>query len=120
MKTTSGGDGIPAKLFKILKDDTVKVLHSMCQQIWKTQQCPQDWKRLLFIPTPKKGNAKERSKYRTIALTSHTTKVMLKVLQARFQQYVNQEHPDVQAGFRQSTRTRDQIANTSWIIEKAR
>ena len=119
MKTTSGGDGIPAKLFKILKDDTVKVPHSVCQKIWKTQQCPQDWKRLLFIPIPKKRNAKDHSKYHTIALTSHTTKVMLKVLQARFQQYMNQEHPDVQAGFRQS-RTRNQIANTCWIIEKAR
>ena len=96
----SGGDGIPVELCQILKDDAVKVLHSICQQIWKTQQWPQDWKRSVFIPIPKKGNAKECSNYRTIALISHASKVMLKILQARFQQYVNREPPDVQAGFR--------------------
>jgi len=95
----SGGDGIPVELFQILKDDAMKVLHSICQQIWKTQQGPQDWKSSVFIPIPKKGNAKECSNYRTIALTSHTSKVMLKILQARLQQYVNRELPDVQAGF---------------------
>ena len=95
----SGGDGIPVELFQILKDDFVKVLHSICQQIWKTQQWPQDWKRSGFIPIPKKGNAKECSNYRTIALTSHTSKVMLTVLQARLQLYVNNELPDVQTGF---------------------
>ena len=92
----SGGDGIPAELFQILKDDVVIVLHSICQQIWKTQQWPQDWKRSVFIPIPKKGNAKECSNYRTIALISHTSKVMLKILQARLQQYMNCELPDVQ------------------------
>ena len=97
----SGGDGIPVELFQILKDDAVKVLHSICQQIWKTQQWPQDWKRAIFIPIPKKGYSKECSNYRTIALISHTSKVMLKILQARFQQYVNCELPDVQAGFRE-------------------
>ena len=96
----SGGDGIPVELFQILKDDAVKVLHSICQHIWKTQQWPQDWKMSVFIPIPKKGNAKECSNYRTIALISHATKVMLKILQARLQQYVNRELPDVQAGFR--------------------
>ena len=96
----SGGDGIPVELFQILKDDAVKVLHSICQHIWKTQQWPQDWKRSVFIPIPKKGNAKECSNYRTIALISHASKVMLKILQARLQQYVNRELPDVQAGFR--------------------
>ena len=116
----SGGDGIPVELFQILKD-AVKVLHSICQQIWKTQQWPQDWKRsVLFIPVPKKGNAKECSNYRTIALISHASKVMLKILQARLQQYVNHELPDVQAGFRKGRGTRDQIANIRWIIEKAR
>ena len=104
----------------ILKDDAVEVLHSICQQIWKTQQGPQDWKRSVFILIPKKGNAKERSNYRTVTLISHTNKVMLKILQARLQQYVNHELPDVQAGFRKSRRTRDQIANIHWIIEKAR
>ena len=93
----SGGDGIPVELFQILKDDAVKVLHSICQQIWKTQQWPQDWKRSIFIPISKKGNAKERSNYRTIALISHVSKVMLKILQARLQQYMNHELPDVQA-----------------------
>ena len=95
----SGGDGIPVELFQILKDDAVKVLHSICQQIWKTQQWPQDWKRSVFIPIPKKGNAKERSNYPTIALISHASKVMLKILQARLQQYVNRELPDVYARF---------------------
>ena len=116
----SGGDVIPVELFQILKDDAVKVLHSICQQIWKTQQWPQDWKRSVFIPIPKKGNAKECSNYCTIALISHASKVMLKILQARLQQYVNRELPDVQAGFRKGRRTRDQIANIRWIREKAR
>ena len=111
---------ITAKLFQILKDDAVKVLHSICQKIWKTQQGPQDWKRSVFIPIPKKGNAKECSNYPTIALISLTNKVMLKILQARLQQYVNCELPDVQAGFRKGRGTRDQIANICWIIEKAR
>ena len=96
------------------------MLHSICQQIWKTQQCPQDWKRSVFIPISKKGNAKECSNYRPIALISHASKVMLKILQARFQQYVNCELPDVQAGFRKGIGTRDQIANIHWIIKKAR
>ena len=108
---TSGGDGIPSELFQILKDDAVKVLHSICQQIWKTQQRPQDWKRSVFIPIPKEGNEKECSNYRTIALISHTSKVMLKILQARLQQFLNHELPDVQAGFRKDRGTRDQIAN---------
>ena len=116
----SGGDGIPAELFQILKDDAVEVLHSICQQIWKTQQWPQGWKRSVFIPIPKKGKAKECSNYRTIALISQASKVMLKILQARLQQYVNRELPDVQAGFRKSWGTRDQIANMRWIIGKAR
>ena len=120
MNKASGGDGIPVELFQILKDDAVKVLHSICQQIWKTQQWPQDWKRSVFIPIPKKGNAKECSNYRTIALISHASKVMLKILQARLQQYVNRELPDVQAGFRKGRGTRDQIANICWIMEKAR
>ena len=107
------------ELFQILKDDAVKVLHSICQQIWKTQW-PQDWKRSVFIPIPKKGGAKECSKYHTIALISHASKVMLKILQARLQQYVNRELSDVQAGFRKGRGTRDQIANICWIIEKAR
>ena len=118
----SGGDGIPVELFQILKDGAVKVLHSICQQIWKTQQDYrlQDWKRSVFIPIPKKGNAKKCSNYRTIALLSHASKVMLKILQARLQKYVNRELPDVQAGFRKCRGTRDQIANIRWIIEKAR
>ena len=120
MNKANGGDGIPVELFQILKDDAVKVLLSICQQIWKTQQWPQDWKRSNFIPIPKKGNAKECSNYCTIALISHTCKVMFKILQARLQQYVNRELPDVQAGFRKGRRTRDQIANICWIIEKAR
>ena len=102
----SGGDGIPVELFQILKDDAVKV-HSICQQIWKTQQRPQDWKRSVFIPIPKKGNAKECSNYCTIALLSHASKVMLKILQARLQQYVNRKLPDVQAGFRKGRGTID-------------
>ena len=112
----SGGDGIPVELFQILKDDAVKLLHSICQQIWKTQQWPQDWKRSVFTPIPKKGNAKECSNYRTIALISHASKVILKILQARPQQYVNRELPDVQAGFRKGRGTRDQIATSagSW------
>ena len=114
------GDGIPAELFQILKDDAVKVLHSICQHIWKTQQWPQDWKRSAFIPIPKKGNDKECSNYRTIALISHASKVMLKILQARLQQSVNRELPDVQAGFRKCRGTRDQIANIHFIIKKAR
>ena len=105
--------------FKFLKDDALKVLHSICQQIWKTQQWPQDWKKSIFIPIPKKGNAKECSNYHTIALTSHTSKVMLKILQARLQQYMNHELSDVQAGFRRGRGTRDQIANICWIIKKA-
>ena len=116
----SGGDGIQDKLFKILKDDAFKVLHSICQQTWKTQQWPQNWKRSVFIPIPKKVNAKDCSNYRTLALISHATKVMFKILQARFQQYVNRELPDVQAGFIKGRGTRDQIANIHWIIEKAR
>ena len=116
----SGGDGILVELFQILKDDTVKVLHSMCQTVWKTQQWPQDWKRSIFIPIPKKGNAKECSNYCIIAFISHTSKVMLKILQARLQQYMNRELPDVQAGFRKGRGTRDQIANIHWIIKKAR
>ena len=117
MNKASGGDGIPVELFQILKDDAVKVLHSICQQIWKTQQWPQNWKRSVFIPVPKKGNAKERSNYQTIA---HASKVMLKILQSRLQQYVSCEPPDVQAGFRIGRGTRDQIANICWIIRKAR
>ena len=116
----SGGDGIPVELFQVLKDDAVKVLHSICQQIWKTKQWPQDWKKSVFIPIPKKGNAKECSNYCTIALISHASKVILKILQARLQQYVNQELPDVQATFRENRWTREQIANISWIMEKAR
>ena len=106
--------------FLRLKDDAVKVLHSKCQQIWKTQQWPQDWKRSVFIPIPKKGNAKECSHYRTIALISHASKVMLKILQARLQHYVNHELPDVQVGFRKGRWTRDQIANIHWIIKKSK
>ena len=115
-----GGDGVPAELFQILKDDAVKVLHSICQQIWKTQQWPQDWKRSVFIPIPKKGKVKECSNYCTIALISHASKVMLKILQARVQQYVNCELPDAQPGFRKGRGTRDQITNIRWIIKKTR
>ena len=119
-KKVGAGDGIPVELLQILKDDAVKVLHSICQQVWKTQQWPQDWKRSVFIPIPKKGNAKECSNYHTVALISHVSKVMLKILQARLQPYVNCEQPDVQAGFRKCGGTRDQIANICWIIEKTR
>ena len=115
-----GGDEIPAEQFQILKDDAVELLHSTCQQIWETQQWPKDWKRPVFIPIPKKGNAKECSNYRKIALISHASKVMLKILQARLQQYMNRELPDVQAGFRKSRGTRGQIVNILWIIKKAR
>ena len=120
MNKASGGDGIPIELFQILKDDGFKVLHSICQQIWKTQQWPQDWKMSVFIAIPKKGNARECSDYHTIALISHASKVMLKILQARLQQYVNQELSDVQAEFRKGRGTRDQITNICWIIEKTR
>ena len=120
MNKARGGDGILVKLFQILKDDAVKVLHSICQQIWKTQQWLQDWKRSVFFPIPMKGNAKKCSNNPIIALISHTSKVTLKILQIRLQYYVNQELPDVQAGFRKDRGTRDQIANICWIIEKAR
>ena len=120
MNKASGGDVISGELLQILKDDAVKVLHSIFQQIWKTQQWPQDWKRSVFISIPKKGNPKECSNYHTIALISHTSKVMLSILQARLPQYVNHEFLDVQAGFRKGRGTRDQIANTHWVIEKAR
>ena len=120
MSKASGGDGIPLELFQILKDGALKVLHSICQQIWKTQQWPQDWKSSVFIPIPKKGNAEECSNCRISALISHASKVMLKILQARLQQYMNWELPDVQAGFRKGRGTRDQIANICWITEKAR
>ena len=118
MNKASGGDGIPADLFEILKDDSVKVPHSICQQIWKTQQRPQDWKRSIFIPIPKKGNAKECSNYYTVVHISHASNVMLKILQARLQQYMNCEITEVQAGFREGRGTRDQIANIHWIIKK--
>ena len=111
MNKASGGDGIPVELFQILKDDAVKVLHSICQQIWKTQQWPQDWKSSVFIPIPKKGVAKECSNYHTNALISYGSKAMLKILQARLQQYMNCVLPDVQAAFRKGRGTRDQIAN---------
>ena len=111
---------MPSELSQNLNHDAVKVLHSICQQIWKTPQWPQDWKRSVFIPIPKEGNAKECSDYRTITLISNASKVMLKILQARLQQYVNKELPDVQAGFRKGRGTRDQIANIRWIMEKAR
>ena len=120
MNEASGSDRIPIELFKILKDDAVKVMHSLGQQIWKTQQWPQDWKRSVFIPIPKKGNAKECSNYHTVALITQASKVMLIILQARLQQYVNDELPYVQAGFRKGSETRDQIANICWIMEKAR
>ena len=114
----SGGDEIPVALFQILKDDAVKMLHSICRQIWKTQQWPQDWKMSVFIPIPMKGNAKECSTYHTIVLISYASKVMLKIIQGRLQQYVNHELPDVQAGFRKGRGTRDQVANVCWIIKK--
>ena len=116
----SGSDGIPAEIFQILKDDAMKVLHTICQLIWKTQQWPQDWKRSVFIPSAKKGNAKQCSNYHTIVLLSHASKVVLKILQARLQQHVNREFPYIQAGFRKGRGTRDQIANICWIIEKER
>ena len=119
MNKVSGGDGIPVELFQILKDDAVKVLHSICQQIWKTREWTQDWKRSVFIPIPKKGNAKECSNYCTISRISHASKLMLTILQAKLQQYMNHECPDVQAGFGKGRGTRDQIANIRWIIEKA-
>ena len=116
----SGGDGIPVELFQILRDNATKVLDSIHQQIWQTQQWPQNCKRSVFIPVPKKGNAKECSNYHTIALISHASKVILKILQARLQQYVNCELPDVQAGFRKSRGNRYQIANIHWVMEKTR
>ena len=119
MNKESGGDGIPVELFQTLKDDAVKVLHSICQLIWKTQQWPQDWKRSDFIPIPEEGNAKECSNYCTIALISHTSKIMFKILQASLQQYLNHEFP-VKVRFRKGRGTRDQIANIHWIIEKVR
>ena len=118
MNTTKGGDEIPTELFKILKDNAVTVLHSICLQIWKTQQWPQDWKRSGFIPVPKEGSAKECSNY-TVAIISHVSKVIFKLLQARLQQYVTWELLDVQAGFRKGRETRDQIANILWTLEKA-
>ena len=118
MNKTSGGNRMSAELFQILKDNVVKVFHSIWQQIWKTMQWPQDWKRIFFIPILKKVNVKECANHRTIALISHASKVMLKILQARLQQYMNQELLDVQAGFRKDRGTRDQIANIHWIIEK--
>ena len=117
--TSNKAGGIPAELFQILKDDAVKVLYSICQQIWKTQQWPQDWKKSVFIPIPKKGSAKQCSNYLTIALISQASKLMLKIIQARLWEYVNQELPDVKAGFRKDRGTRDQIANVRWIMEKA-
>ena len=128
MNKASGGDGIPVDLIQIIKDNAVRVLHSICQQIWKTQQWPQDWKRSVFPPMFQKGKAKESSNYCThycttallIALTSHASKIMLKILQARLQHYMNHELPDVQAGFRKGRGTRDQNANIHWIMEKAR
>ena len=120
MNQASGADGIPVELFQMLKDDAVKVLHLICQQISKTQQWPRDWKRSVFIPIPKKGNTKECENYHTSALISHASKLMLKILQARLQQYVNCELPDVQAGFRKVRGTRDQISNIRKIIERAR
>ena len=120
MNKASGGDGIPVELFQILKDDAVKVLHSICQQIWKTQQWPQDWIRSVFIPIPEKGNPKLCSNYCTVAPISHASEVMLKILQAMLHQYMNCELTDVQAEFRKGRGTRDQIANILWIIKKAR
>ena len=120
MNKASRGDGIPVELFQILKDDAMKVLHSICQQISKSLQWPQDWKRSVFTPIPNKGTAKECSNYCTIALISHASKVMLKILQANLQQYVNHELSDAQAGFRKGRGTRDQIAKICWIIKKAR
>ena len=120
MNKVGGGDGIPVELFQIIKDDAVKMLHSICQKIWKTQQWPKDWKRSVSILIPKKGNDQECSNYCTIAFMSHTSKVMLKILQSRLQQHVNCDLPDVKAGFRKGRGTRDKIANIHWIIEKAK
>ena len=120
MNKASGGVRIPAELFQILRYDAVKVLHSTCKQIWKTQQWTQDWKKSVFIPISKKGNAKECLNYRIISFISRASKVMLKILQARLQQHINCELPNVQAGFRKGRGTRDQITNIRWIIEKAR
>ena len=120
MNKASGGDRNPVELFQILKDDPVKLLHSICQQIWKTQHWSQNWKRSVFIPVPKKRYAKECSNYPTIALIPDVSKIMLKTLQVRLQLYVNQELPDLKAGFRKGSRTRDQIAKIHWIIKKAR
>ena len=119
MSKANGGDGSPTELFQILKDDAVKVLHSKCQHIWKTQQWPQDWKRSVSFQSQRRAKPKNVQAIRTIALISHASKVMLKIFQARLQQYVNQEIPDVQAWFRKGRGTRDQIANICWIIEKA-
>jgi len=119
MNKASGGDGIPVELFQILEDDVVKVLHSICQHIWKTHQWPQDWTRSVFIPIPKEGCAKECSNYCTITLISHASKMILKILQARLHQYVNRELPHVQAGFRKGRGTIDLIANIQWITEKS-
>ena len=116
----SGGEGIAVELCQILTDDAMKGLHSICQQIWKSQQWLQDWKWSVFIPIPMKGNAKKCSNYRTIALISHASKVILKILQARPQQHMKRELPDIQAGFRKGRGTRDQISNICWVIEKAR
>ena len=120
MNKATGSDGIPAELFQILKDVAAKVLQSVCQQIWKTQQWSQDWKNSVFISVPNKGNVKECSDYHKIVLISHASKVMLKILQVKFQKYVNRELPDVQVEFRKGRGTRDQIANIHWIIEKPR
>ena len=120
MNKASGGDRIPVELFQIPKDAAATVPLPIWQQIWKTQQWPQDWTRAVFFPIPKKGNAKKCSNYCTFALISHASKVMLKILQARLQQCINRELPDVQAGFRKGRGTRDQIANILWIMEKAR
>ena len=120
MNKASGGDRITVELFQILKDDAVKVLHSICRQIWKTQKWPQDWKRSVFIPIPKKDNSKECSNYHTIALISHSIKIMLKIFQARLQQYLNCELENTQVGFRKGRGTRDQIVNIIWITEKTR
>ena len=120
MYKASGGDRIPVESFQILKDDAVKVMHSICQQIWKTHQWPQDWKRSIFIPIPKKGNVKEHSNYHTTALISHVSKVMLKILQAKLQQNMNCELPNVQAGFRKNRGIRGQIANICWFIKNTR
>ena len=118
MNKASEGDGIPVELFQILKCDAVKVLHSIWQQIWKTQQWPQDWKWSVFIPIPKKGNAKECSNYRTIALISHANEVMLKILQARLQQYMNPELPDVQAGFRKPEEPEIKLPTSAGLSKK--